>query len=192
MACTFLSVMGVATAEGADKGGSIFDDYPAPMKTASFSPSTMWYGGMTGGHVTDTLSSNWFDHRKDKGWEYGGYVGVLRRFERPFALGLEADYTRTSLKFSDHCEDDIRVRWKATARVVAGLFVTDRVMPFLTAGYAWSDVGDPGPVYGGGVVFRVRPYTLVKLEALRHEFDGGPFEKHRDNTARVGISYQLN
>lgn len=168
---------------------TIFDEI-GPKPNPSFQPSAAVYVGVLGGYGVTKLSTDDFDP-KDGNAEVGGYLGYTIRATQLLSVGLEADYMRTSLKFDPNCPEDdaTKSKWTASLRGLAGFHLSDRVMLFGTAGWAWSDLGDPGPVYGGGLAFGLTEKATFKVEGLRYDFGG--IQKDRD-VARAGLSYQLN
>ncbi len=155
-----------------------------------FQPSAAVYVGALGGYGVGRLSSDDFDP-KDKNAEFGVLAGYSIRAFQMWQLGIEADYMRTSLKFDPDCpkDDPLKSAWSASLRGTVGLYLTDTVMAFGTAGWAWSDLGEPGPVWGGGLALALTDRVSVRGEALRYEYDGVAAAR---DVVRGGITYKLN
>lgn len=134
---------------------------------------------------------------KDQGPLYGLYLGYLYRFNERIAAGVEVDYIRTH--FKDTVEVDpqyepgllekLKSNWTASVRGRAGIFLAEPLFAYGTAGIAFSDVGDPGPVFGGGLELAVTQRVMVRAELLRYDFQGGDNDQ---TVGRLGLGIRLN
>jgi hypothetical protein len=85
-------------------------------------------------------------------------------------------------------KDTDRSQWNATARGRVGTYLTDYLIAYGTAGVAFTDVANPGPVYGGGLELIGSAFG-IRAEVLRYDFSGDGADQ---TVGRVGMTFRLN
>jgi len=187
-------VLGAPSSWGADKGGpavrqgTIFDDYDRPLPKSP--PQGFAYVGVTAGAGVAHLDLE--DLRdSDHSWLAGGYIGYwIRPANTFFGLGAEGDFAWQDFKFLRKAEDDVlsdRSRWTASARFRGGIYLTDNLIAYGTVGAGFTDVADPGPVYGGGLELSLSR-VAIRAEVLRYDFSGDGADQ---TVGRVGLTFKL-
>jgi outer membrane immunogenic protein len=167
------------------------------------------------------------DDDKDNGWGAGVGIGYNFQFDNVI-VGAVVDWTwldvGESRAFTGCCGTD-RISSElsniGTVRGVLGFAMEDRVMPYVTAGWAWADVNhqfrsaagnghrisldaSDGWTAGGGINVAIGANTALNLEVLwvdfgdasGHHSDGFPSEAaaavESDATiARIGVIFRL-
>jgi outer membrane immunogenic protein len=176
------------------------------------------------GYLNTTL---FHDDEKDTGW--GGGVGFGYNFQFDnVVLGAVVDWTWLDVGDSrsftgccgtNHASSDLSNI--GTLRGILGVAMEDKVMPYVTAGWAWGDVNhqfrsaagfghrinldaSDGWTAGGGINVAIGENTALNLEVLYVDF--GDASGHRSDTwpseaaasveshatiARIGVIFRL-
>lgn len=113
-------------------------------------------------------------------WRLGLGVGLLGKVDK-LGLGLDLDAMRQVSGTTFENEWD---NWNVTARARAGWFLTNQIMPFVTAGYAHA-WGENTFVYGAGLEYFTSDRISFKTELLRYSFDSNI------NDLRVSVNFKF-
>ena len=116
----------------------------------------------------------------------GGVAGDLYSDDRSFSAGLVAGYLARTSNFGFGLEADAFRRlenveppkyssleeidnWLFTARARGGVFLTNTLFAYGTAGLAWSTGAQGDLVWGGGLELSTDDKTFIRGEVLRFE-----------------------
>lgn len=113
-------------------------------------------------------------------WRLGVGMGLLGKVDK-LGLGLDLDAMRQVSGTTLENEWD---NWNITARARAGWFLTNQIMPFVTAGYAHA-WGENTFVYGVGLEYFTSDRISFKTELLRYSFDSNI------NDLRVSVNFKF-
>lgn len=178
-----LAILGTqAQAEGLNRQPRIAAPYQE--RPAEYGKVGNFYLGILGGH-------SWADLEGSEADDFTAGLYLEYRFQRPnsiLAWGLEVDVMRTNLstlvsdgEFTKSIDQD----WLASVRGKLGLQLTPVFFPYVTAGYAWSDLDD-GIAYGAGLEANLVSNWVLRAEVLRYEFDVNP-----QTVARAGLGWRF-
>ena len=151
----------------------------APIKTVA--PAYKWTGayvGVNAGYTTGNFTKARGSEFKDPtGASVGGQIGYNQQYSNNIVVGVEGDLNWTDAKgkasSTGTAGTKAEIDYTTTARVRAG-YAFDRVMPYVTAGYAGAQqkVSGSGSSFrsgyalGGGVEAGVTNNVTAKVEAL--------------------------
>lgn len=162
------------------------------------------YAGLNGGYINTGANGPASSAAGDVA---GGVLGLTAGYNvqmpNNVVLGVEGDYGLSNAEASDAGTG--KITSVATARVRAGLAM-DRLLPYVTAGYAGAnvktDVGGSkndfvnGWTAGGGAEYAISDNISAKAEALYVSFDkaktgGGEKVGYDGGLYRVGLNYHF-
>jgi outer membrane immunogenic protein len=188
---------------------------PAPV-VAPVPSAFTWTGFYLGAHAGYSWGEGEINLGADEdedfdadGWLAGGFVGFNYQFANPLVVGIEADLEWTSIDGdgSDAAlgDFDADVNLQGSVRGRIG-YAFDRVLPYLTAGFAAADVdadsdafGDAsdaefGWTAGAGVDFAVTDkvfirgeYRYTDLSDIDNDDDGGEVQDLQSHNVRLGV-----
>ncbi|TDX67061.1 outer membrane immunogenic protein [Methylosinus sp. sav-2] len=179
----------------------VFQPPPTP-------PAFAWTGVYAG---LDIGAGAFASGKSDAGVSGGGLVGYNHRIGPLFVVGLETDFSGTSLSGGGRGPDPLGLRgpegarslpWFGTLRGRFGVTGFDsRVLFYGTGGFAYGDVGGSvreGWTAGGGVEWAFAPRWSVKTEYLFTDLgengggDPGAARGANFHTVRVGVNYHFD
>ncbi len=179
----------------------------APIKAAPVYNWTGAYVGLHAGYGMGEFSKAAASRYKDpEGYVIGGQLGYNQQYSNNVVVGLEGDISASDVKgkasTTGTAGSKAEVEYVMTARGRLG-YAFDRVLPFVTAGYAGAEqkvTGNGssfrnGYVLGGGVEYAITNNVTAKVEGLYMDLGDKNTTNGKLGTdlsvVRAGVNYKF-